>query len=102
MRKSMGFNLSAPGRGDLLVRSRLRVQKVPGSKHNSNEDPTYVGLLHIKSDLEVQTYSRWCGTEVWRGDASSSVFLIVCVTVVQNCEVRPKRTLAFLQNGALI
>ncbi|GBM78439.1 hypothetical protein AVEN_96774-1 [Araneus ventricosus] len=48
-----------------------------------------------------QTSSRWCGVEVWRGDASSG-----CrprhLTVVQNCEIRPKIALVLLQNETLI
>ncbi|GBM23697.1 hypothetical protein AVEN_257614-1 [Araneus ventricosus] len=39
----------AAGRGDLVVRSRLWSRRVPGSKPDSTEDPSCMGLLHAKS-----------------------------------------------------
>ncbi|GBL75310.1 hypothetical protein AVEN_194527-1 [Araneus ventricosus] len=55
-------------------------------------------MVHVKSYVVGQTFSRWCGTAIWRG-----WFDVKCrprhLTTVQNYEVRPKIALLFLQNG---
>ncbi|GBN72142.1 hypothetical protein AVEN_33227-1 [Araneus ventricosus] len=47
-----------------------------GSKPDSTEDPRVLGLFHVKSYIEGQTSSRWCGAEVWRGATTSGVVLV--------------------------
>ncbi|GBO28066.1 hypothetical protein AVEN_37790-1, partial [Araneus ventricosus] len=63
--------------------------------------PRVLGLLHVKSYVGGQTSSRWCGAETWRGRCE-----LRCrprhLTVVQNCDARPKITLVLLQNGTLM
>ncbi|GBN23758.1 hypothetical protein AVEN_25709-1 [Araneus ventricosus] len=48
-------------------RCRPGSRRVPGSKPDSTEDPSFISLLHVKSYGGDQTSSRWCGAEVWRG-----------------------------------
>ncbi|GBM32991.1 hypothetical protein AVEN_263486-2-1, partial [Araneus ventricosus] len=43
-----------------------------GSKPDFTEDPSCIGLLHVKSYVGGQMSSRWCGAEVWRGAQVSS------------------------------
>ncbi|GBN24942.1 hypothetical protein AVEN_96154-1 [Araneus ventricosus] len=61
---------------DGKVRSRLWDRRAPGSKPDSTEDPQCMGPVarYIRSG---QMSSRWCGVEVWRGDASSGVALVI-------------------------
>ncbi|GBL80467.1 hypothetical protein AVEN_2298-1 [Araneus ventricosus] len=40
----------------------------------------YVDLLHFKSYIGGQKSSRWCGTEIWRGGASSGAVLVIKIT----------------------
>ncbi|GBL86338.1 hypothetical protein AVEN_164525-1, partial [Araneus ventricosus] len=49
--------------GDIVVRYTLRVQRSPGSKLHSNEDPRYVGLMHVKSEVVGRMSSHWCDAE---------------------------------------
>ncbi|GBN77639.1 hypothetical protein AVEN_41979-1 [Araneus ventricosus] len=84
-------------RGGLMVRSRHREKRVPGSNLHSNRSyAVYVGMLQAKSYVGGQTSSCWCGAEVWRGAASSGVILVT-LTTVQNDEFRPKLAFALLQ-----
>ncbi|GBN73152.1 hypothetical protein AVEN_64451-1 [Araneus ventricosus] len=61
----------------LCLATGLRDLKVPGSKPESCKSAIYASLVDVESDKVGLTSSRWFGTEVWRGDASSSAFLIV-------------------------
>ncbi|GBM92883.1 hypothetical protein AVEN_205215-1 [Araneus ventricosus] len=84
------------GRGGLVVRSRPRDRRAPGSKPDSTEDPPYMGPTTRQIILSVQTPFRWCGAEVWRCQLRCRPRHL---TAVQNDEVRPKIALVLLQNG---
>ncbi|GBN39599.1 hypothetical protein AVEN_70063-1 [Araneus ventricosus] len=59
--------LKRRGHGGLVVRSRLWGWRVLGSKPLKIR--RVLGLLHVESYAGGQTYSRWCGAEVWREGA---------------------------------
>ncbi|GBN20591.1 hypothetical protein AVEN_131535-1 [Araneus ventricosus] len=59
-------------RRGLEVRPGLHGRKVPGSR-----SAVYTDLLHVKSYVEDQTLSRWCGMEVWREGAISGIVLVI-------------------------
>ncbi|GBM82009.1 hypothetical protein AVEN_51854-1 [Araneus ventricosus] len=89
-----------------LVRPRWPSGKVlalgpEGSKIDSTEDPSYIGIIHVKSYVGGQTSSRWCGSEVRRG-----VCQLKCrprhLTQFQNYEVHPKIAFVLFQNEAPI
>ncbi|GBN80932.1 hypothetical protein AVEN_268101-1 [Araneus ventricosus] len=65
------------GRGGLVVRSRLRGRRFPGSKSDSTEAPTSMGPVARYIIRSGQALSRWCGAEIWRGAACSGVVLII-------------------------
>ncbi|GBO24541.1 hypothetical protein AVEN_145457-1 [Araneus ventricosus] len=67
------------GRGGLMIRSQLWGPRVPGSKPDSTEDPSYpyVAPLHSKSYVAAQMPSRWCNVEASRRAASSGVVLVI-------------------------
>ncbi|GBM73705.1 hypothetical protein AVEN_177753-1 [Araneus ventricosus] len=44
-------NTELKGCGYLVLRFRLRDQRVPGSRSDSPEDPPCMGMLHVKSYL---------------------------------------------------
>ncbi|GBO04575.1 hypothetical protein AVEN_269661-1 [Araneus ventricosus] len=47
-----------------MVRSRLRVRIIPSSKPDFiNRSVVYVSLVHVKSGVEDQTSSHWCGKQ---------------------------------------
>ncbi|GBO01693.1 hypothetical protein AVEN_127424-1 [Araneus ventricosus] len=68
-----------PSRGGLVVRSRPRDRRVPGSKHTSTEDPPCSG----------QTPSRCCRAEASRGRSQLRRHSRQ-MNVVQNYESVPK------------
>ncbi|GBL73381.1 hypothetical protein AVEN_159398-1 [Araneus ventricosus] len=51
------------GCGDLVVRSRLRVQRAPVSKPDSTEDSSCMGPVAHKIIRSGQTSSCWSGAE---------------------------------------
>ncbi|GBN32861.1 hypothetical protein AVEN_89555-1 [Araneus ventricosus] len=67
------FLTSEVGRGALIVRSRLWDQRVLSSKPDSTDDPSCIGPVDVKSYVEGQTFSRWCGAEACRGSSNSCV-----------------------------
>ncbi|GBL81362.1 hypothetical protein AVEN_165496-1, partial [Araneus ventricosus] len=76
------------GRSGLVVGSRPRDRRVAFRNPIPLKIRRVWGLLHAKSYGSVQTSSRWCGAEVWRGGCQ-----LGCrprhLTAVQNYEVRP-------------
>ncbi|GBO07752.1 hypothetical protein AVEN_101841-1, partial [Araneus ventricosus] len=82
--------------------SRLLGRRVPGSKPDSIEDLPCMGPVERQIMRSGQTFSRWCGVEVWRGGASMSSKSTRRVLVVQNYEVCPKTALVLLRNGTLM
>ncbi|GBL67124.1 hypothetical protein AVEN_223065-1 [Araneus ventricosus] len=75
--RSFVLSFSTPYYSSLVVRSRLGLRRVPGSKLDSTEDPPRIqGLLHATSYVMCpQTPSRWCGAEACRGSTSSGIVL---------------------------
>ncbi|GBM84881.1 hypothetical protein AVEN_130537-1 [Araneus ventricosus] len=65
------------GRGGLVVRSRPRDRRVAGSKPDFTKNPPCMGPAASQIIRSVQTSSRWCGAEAWRGGASSGVVLVI-------------------------
>ncbi|GBL85075.1 hypothetical protein AVEN_176787-1, partial [Araneus ventricosus] len=65
----MGRSVNFRDRRGLVVSSRLRSRRTPGSKHDSTEDRSaeFVGLCALISIMEDKTSSRWCGAEIWTG-----------------------------------
>ncbi|GBM49041.1 hypothetical protein AVEN_120644-1, partial [Araneus ventricosus] len=55
-------------RGGLVVKSRLRGRRVPGSKPDSTKDPPCMEPVISNG----QPSFRWCGVEVWRREGRSS------------------------------
>ncbi|GBM12960.1 hypothetical protein AVEN_78668-1, partial [Araneus ventricosus] len=58
----------------LVVGSQPCCLRAPGSKSDFTEDPSCIGLPHVKSCVGCQPPSRWPGAEAWRGglEVSSS------------------------------
>ncbi|GBM06838.1 hypothetical protein AVEN_173593-1 [Araneus ventricosus] len=71
-----------------VVRSRLRDQRVPGSKFDSTEDPP---CMFAWSTLNR---TQWCGAEIWSG------FQLGC-RIRHLPEVLNEDALVLLQNGTL-
>ncbi|GBL78350.1 hypothetical protein AVEN_42876-1 [Araneus ventricosus] len=88
------------GRGGLVVRSRLRARRIPGSKPDSMKINRAWGPSHAKPYLVtkcppagvVQSLEKGCQLRCSRRH----------LTVVQNYEVGPEIALLLLQNGTLI
>ncbi|GBO44340.1 hypothetical protein AVEN_244584-1, partial [Araneus ventricosus] len=60
-----------------VVRSRLRVQRVPGLKPDSTEDPSCIApVANLIIPMDQMSF-RWCGAEVWRRSASSGVVFVI-------------------------
>ncbi|GBM25642.1 hypothetical protein AVEN_82758-1 [Araneus ventricosus] len=57
----------ARGCGSLEARSRIRHQRVAGSKPDSTEDPPCMVPAARQIIRSGQTFSRLCGADVWRG-----------------------------------
>ncbi|GBN40809.1 hypothetical protein AVEN_16221-1, partial [Araneus ventricosus] len=64
-------------RGSLVVRSRLRGRRAPGSKPDSTEDPPCMGPAVRQIIRSGQTPSRWCGVEPWRGGANPGAVFVI-------------------------
>ncbi|GBM02037.1 hypothetical protein AVEN_209734-1 [Araneus ventricosus] len=80
--------------GGLLIRCRLRGQKVPGSRPDSIEEPRLSMFGAVKS-VGVKCPPASMARKFGEVDAGSDVVL----TAVQYYEVRPKRAFVLLQNG---
>ncbi|GBL68737.1 hypothetical protein AVEN_133381-1, partial [Araneus ventricosus] len=63
------------GRGGLVVGSRPRNRRAAGSKPDSTEDPPCMGP--VANHTQWPKSFRWCGSEVWRGGASSGVVIVI-------------------------
>ncbi|GBL96376.1 hypothetical protein AVEN_43698-1 [Araneus ventricosus] len=88
------------GRGGLVVRSRPRGRRVPGSKSDSSEDPPLMGSLHGK--LYVVAKCRPVGVVRKFGEGCQLRCRPRHLTEFENYKVSPKIALVFLQNGTLI
>ncbi|GBL89048.1 hypothetical protein AVEN_255191-1 [Araneus ventricosus] len=64
------------GCGGLVVSSRLRGRRVPGSKPDSTEEPP-CKWVWCTLNPSGPNFLVWCGAEVRRGGASSSVVLVI-------------------------
>ncbi|GBL87406.1 hypothetical protein AVEN_118350-1 [Araneus ventricosus] len=67
---------SLRGLGGLVARCRARRRRVPNPI--PLKIPSVLGLLHVKSYVGDQTFSCWCGAEVWRRGTRSGVVLVIC------------------------
>ncbi|GBN37930.1 hypothetical protein AVEN_126745-1 [Araneus ventricosus] len=92
------YAITNRGRGGLVVRSRPRSLRIPGSNPDSTIDPPCMGPAACKILRTGPSSSHWCGAEIWIGRRQVRR-RPNHLAAARNYESRPKRSSCCFKTG---